>query len=72
MAAGLAAGTTVKEIATRDALFTSPTVLESDPIGIVFEVRRIVTEGGDVQEVTSRIMVPWSNVRHIVLLEERK
>lgn len=72
MAAGLAPGTTVKEIATRDALFTSPTVLESDPIGIVFEVRRIVTEGGDVQEVTSRIMVPWSNVRHIVLLEERK
>jgi hypothetical protein len=72
MAVGLAAGTTVKEIATRDAVFTSPTVLDTDPVGILFEVRRIVTEGGDVQEVTSRMMVPWSNVRHVVLLEERK
>jgi hypothetical protein len=28
-------------------------------------------EGGDVENVVSHIFVPWSNVNHIVLNEER-
>jgi hypothetical protein len=67
----LAAGATVKEIATRDATFTDARVLQTDTVGLLFEVRRTVSEGGNVEEAVSRIMVPWPNVRHVVLLEER-
>ena len=72
MAKGLVAGKTVKEIATREATFSDAKVLKTDTVGIVFEVRRTISEGGNVEEVVSQLMVPWSNVRHIVLLEERK
>ena len=47
-------------------------MVRSDLVGIMFEVQRTVMEGGDVENVVSQIFVPWSNVNHIVLREERR
>jgi hypothetical protein len=68
----LAAGVKMKEIATRDAVYPGCTVLHSDGIGLVFEVHRTVSdEGGNVESVVSQLLVPWSNIRHVLLMEER-
>ena len=69
---GLPAGTALKEIAIRDHVWHNCSVVRSDLVGIVFEVQRTVMEGGDVENVVSHIFVPWSNVNHIVLREERR
>lgn len=68
---GLSAGTLLKEIATRDHVWHNCSVVRSDVVGLVFEVQRTVTDGGDVENVVSHILVPWPNVNHIVLLEKR-
>ena len=40
-------------------------------IGLVFEVERNVSEGGSVEAVVCQILVPWANVRHVIVMEER-
>jgi hypothetical protein len=67
---GLKVGVKMKEIATKDLVWTNCTVLHSDAVGLVFEVQRTVSEGGNIETVVSQVMVPWSNVNHILLMEE--
>jgi hypothetical protein len=68
---GLHPGLVLKEVATRDAVWTHCTVVRSEAVGLVFEVNRTVTEGGDVESVRSRVLVPWTSVNHVVILEDR-
>jgi hypothetical protein len=68
---GLNVGVRLKEIATRDNVYTDCTVLHSDAIGVVFEVKRTVAEGGTIETVVSQMLIPWSNIRHMLLMEER-
>jgi hypothetical protein len=68
--AALVAGLKMKEVATRDAVWTNCTLLNADSVGVVFEVHRTVSEGGTIENVVSRVLIPWSNVRHVVLVEE--
>jgi hypothetical protein len=70
MAELLKVGVKVKEIATRDTVYTNCAVLHSDEISIVFEVHRNVSEGGTVENVVSQILVPWANVKHVLVMEE--
>ena len=44
----LAVGVRLKEIGTRDTVYTDCAVLHSDAIGLVFEVQRTVSEGGTI------------------------
>jgi hypothetical protein len=69
----LGVGVRLKEVATaRGIIYQGCTVLHSDAIGVVIEVERTVSdEGGNVDNVVSQILIPWANVNHIVLLEER-
>jgi hypothetical protein len=71
MEKGLMVGVKLKEIATRDTVYTQCTVLHSDAIGLVFEVERTVAEGGNVERVVSQVLVPWPNINRVVLMEER-
>jgi hypothetical protein len=71
MEKGLMVGVKLKEVATRDTVYTQCTVLHSDAIGLVFEVERTVAEGGNVERVVSQVLVPWNNVNRVVLMEER-
>ena len=68
---GLNVGVRLKEIATRDNIYTDCTILHSDAIGVVFEVQRAVAEGGTVETVVSQMLIPWNNIRHLLLMEER-
>ena len=71
MEKGLAVGVRLKEVATRDTVYQSCTVLHSDSVGLVFEVQRTVAEGGNVENVVSQVLVPWTNVNYVLLMEER-
>ena len=68
---GLSVGVKLKEVATRNTVYQSCTVLHSDSIGLVFEVQRTVAEGGNVETVVSQVLVPWTNVNYVLLMEER-
>jgi len=72
MQQGLGVGVRLKEVATKSITYQNCTVLHSDAIGIVFEVQRTVAdEGGNVENVISQVLVPWVNINHILLVEER-
>ena len=67
----LTVGVRLKEVATTNAVHMNCLVLHTDAVGLVFEVQRTVSEGGTVETVVSQILVPWSNIRLVVLMEER-
>ena len=67
----LGVGVKLKEVATRDIVYQNCTVLHSDVIGLVFEVERTVSEGGTIENVVSQVLVPWTSIHHVLLMEER-
>lgn len=68
---GLMVGVKLKEIATRETNYQNCTVLHSDSVGLVFEVERTVSEGGTIESVVSQVLVPWTNINYVLLVEER-
>ena len=69
--AGLTVGVRLKEIVTRDNVYQNCSVLHSDQIGLVFEVERTVAEGGTIENVVSQVLVPWAQIHHVLVMEER-
>jgi hypothetical protein len=68
---GLKVGVTVKQIATRDNVYEACRVLHSDAIGLAFEVQRTISEGGQIETVVSQVLVPWSSINHVLVMEEK-
>ena len=66
----LAVGVKLKEIGTKDTVYTNCAVLHSDAIGLVFEVQRTVSEGGTIETVASQYLVPWVNINYVLVMEE--
>jgi hypothetical protein len=66
----LAVGVRLKEIGTKDTVYTNCSVLHSDAIGLVFEVQRTVSEGGNVETVVSQYLVPWVSINYVLVVEE--
>lgn len=71
MQQGLGVGVKIKEVSTKSIVYQNCTVLHSDAIALVFEVQRTVAEGGTIETVVSQVLVPWQNINHILLIEER-
>jgi len=71
MQQGLGVGVKIKEISTKTLVYQDCTVLHSDAIGLVFEVQRTVAEGGTIETVVSQVLVPWQNINHLLLVEQR-
>jgi hypothetical protein len=67
---GLKVGLKVREIATSEATYRDVSILHSDAVGLVFEVQRTVAEGGNIETVVSQMLVPWANIRYVLVLEE--
>ena len=67
----LTVGMKVSQVGTRDTVYEACTILHSDGIGLVFETQRTVSEGGQIENVVSQILVPWANVQFVVLMEVR-
>ena len=69
----LMVGVKMKQVVTRDIVWDNCTVLHSDTVGVVFEVHRTVADaGGNVEAVVSQVLVPWSSISHVVVMEERE
>jgi hypothetical protein len=69
---GLVPGTVLREVATSGSVWVQCTVVRSETVGLVFQVDRAVTDaGGDVENVRSTVLVPWSSIHHVVVSEER-
>ncbi len=68
---GLKVGVTVKQIATRDNVYEVCRVLHSDGIGLAFEVQRTISEGGQIETVVSQVLVPWSSINYVLVMEEK-
>jgi hypothetical protein len=68
----LAVGIKMKEVATRDIVYQNCTLLHSDAVAIVFEVERTLSDaGGNVESAVTQLLIPWANIKHIVLMEEQ-
>jgi hypothetical protein len=67
----LTVGMKVRQVGTQDTVYEDCTVLHSDAIGLVFETQRTLAEGGNVETVVSQVLVPWTNIRYVLLMEER-
>jgi hypothetical protein len=67
----LAAGVKLKEVATAHTHYQNCAVQHSDAIGLVIEVERTLAEGGNVETVVSQVLIPWSQIQYVVLMEER-
>jgi hypothetical protein len=64
-------GTRLKEVATKDVVYQGCSVVHSDAVGLVIEVERTISEGGNVETVVSQLLIPWANVHYVVLSEQR-
>jgi hypothetical protein len=64
-------GVKIKEIGAGHTVYQGCTVLFSDAVGLVFETQRTLAEGGNVETVVSQVLVPWANIRYVLLMEER-
>ncbi|MCM2254866.1 MAG: hypothetical protein NDJ94_04265 [Vicinamibacteria bacterium] len=67
----LMVGVRIRQIVTASNAWHDVTVQHSDSVGVVFEVQRAVSEGGQIETVVSQILVPWAQVQYLVLMEER-
>ena len=68
---GLNVGVKLKEVAVSNHVYVNVTVMHSDEIGLVFEVNRTISEGGTVENVVSQVLVPWAQIHHVLVMEER-
>lgn len=68
---GFNVGVQLKEVATAQTAYQNCRVLHSDAIGLFFEVERTVSEGGNVETVVSQVLVPWTSIQYVLIMEER-
>jgi hypothetical protein len=66
----LGVGVVLKQIVTVSASWDRCRVLHSDTVGIAFEVERTISDGGSIETVVSQVFVPWSSIKHIVVMEQ--
>ena len=68
--AGLGVGAVVKQIVAGSSTWNNCRVLHSDAIGVAFEVERTVSETGSIETVVAQIFLPWTSVKHIIVMEQ--
>jgi hypothetical protein len=69
--ATLGVGVVLKQIVATSASWDNCRVLHSDNVGIAFEVERAVADsGGTIETAVSQVFLPWSSVKHIIVMEQ--
>ena len=66
----LGVGVVLKQIVAVSASWDKCRVLHSDSVGIAFEVERTIAESGSIETAVSQVFVPWTSVKHIVVMEQ--
>jgi len=67
--AALGVGVVLKQIVAVSATWNNCRVLHSDSIGIAFEVERTIAETGTIETAVSQLFVPWTSVKHVLVME---
>ena len=67
--AALGVGVVLKQIVAVSATWNNCRVLHSDSIGIAFEVERTIAEAGTIETAVSQLFVPWTSVKHVLVME---
>ncbi|MBP6704016.1 MAG: hypothetical protein KBH14_11265 [Vicinamibacteria bacterium] len=68
--AALGVGVVLKQIVAVSGSWDNCRVLHSDAVGIAFEVERTISESGTIETAVSQVFVPWSSVKHIIVMEQ--
>ena len=68
--AALGVGVVLKQIVAVSATWDNCRVLHSDAVGIAFEVERTIADSGTIETVVSQLFVPWSSVKHVVVMQQ--
>ena len=69
--AALEVGVVVKQIVAVSATWDNCRVLHADAVGVAFEVVRAVADsGGTVETASSQVFLPWTSVKHIIVMEQ--
>ena len=66
----LGVGVVVKQIVAASASWVNCRILHSDTVGVAFEVERTISDSGTIETVVSQVFLPWSSVKHIILMEQ--
>ena len=66
--AALGVGVVLKQIVSTSLTWEQCRVLHSDTVGIAFEIERTVTEDGTIGTAVTQLFVPWTSIRHIVVM----
>ena len=65
----LGVGVVLKQIVATGGSWSNCRVLQSDSVGIAFEVERTVSETGTIETAVSQLFVPWTSVKHVLVME---
>jgi len=68
--AALGVGVVLKQIVAGSATWNNCRVLHSDAVGVAFEVERTISETGSIETVVSQVFLPWTSVKHIIVMEQ--
>ena len=68
--ATLGVGVVLKQIVAVSVTWDKCRVLHSDSVGIAFEVERTIAESGSIETAVSQVFVPWTSVKHIIVMEQ--
>lgn len=66
----LGVGVVLKQIVAVGGTWEKCRVQHSDEVGIAFEIERTIAESGTIETAVTQIFVPWTSVRHIVVMEQ--
>ncbi|MEO5762309.1 MAG: hypothetical protein ABIR28_08360 [Vicinamibacteria bacterium] len=66
----LGVGVVLKQIVASSASWDNCRVLHSDAVGIAFEVERTISETGVIETAVSQVFLPWSSVKHVLVMEQ--
>jgi hypothetical protein len=69
--AALGVGVVLKQIVSLSVTWDNCRVLHSDATGIAFEVERTVADaGGSIETAVSQVFLPWTSVKHVIVMEQ--
>ena len=66
----LGVGVVLQQIVAVSAAWDKCRVPHSDSVGIAFEVERTIAESGSIESAVSQVFVPWTSVKHIIVMEQ--
>ncbi len=66
----LSVGVVLKQIVAVSGAWENCRVLHSDAVGVAFEVERTISESGTIENAVTQVFIPWSSVKHVIVMEQ--